>query len=127
MQLIKGLFIAAALCVAHANATVVEKNGMNQHVPDEAAPTPTPEPIEKGYSLQEVNFASGDVKENGEDDDESSSTLPIIGAVGACAVVGVLAAVYVKRRNEEEKLPGEIFTIDDKNSVLLAATVPGAA
>ncbi|KAF4319959.1 hypothetical protein BBO99_00004431 [Phytophthora kernoviae] len=123
MQLIKGLFIAAALCVAHANATVVEKNGMNQHVPDEA----TPEPVEKGYSLQEVNFASGDVKENGEDDEESSSALPIIGAVGACAVVGVLAAVYVKRRNEEEKLPGEIFTIDDKNSVLLAATVPGAA
>ncbi|KAG7396362.1 hypothetical protein PHYBOEH_002445 [Phytophthora boehmeriae] len=109
MQLIKGIFIAAVLCVAGANATIVEKNEV-----DEA----TPKPAEKGYSLQEVNFASGDIKEDGEDEQEESSTLPIIGAVGACAVVGVLAAVYVKRRSEEEKLPGEIFTIDDKNSVL---------
>ncbi|OWZ21173.1 hypothetical protein PHMEG_0004311 [Phytophthora megakarya] len=127
MQLIKGLFIAAVVCVASVSAQ--HKQWVDPYPPgadsDDSGsttptPTPTPGPVEKGFNVHQVNFASSDPKQEKDEEKESSgnSTVYVVGALGACACVGVMAAVYMKRRNDEDKLPGEIFTIDDKNSVL---------
>ncbi|CAH0516618.1 unnamed protein product [Peronospora belbahrii] len=91
MQFIKGCIIAAVLFVSSVSARNLQDADFEN--------TPLGE---EGFSVDQVNFAANDPKE--ED--------------CACACIGVLGAVYMKRRKEEEKMPGEIFTIDDKNSVL---------
>ncbi|GMF65316.1 unnamed protein product [Phytophthora lilii] len=129
MQLVKGIFIAAMLCVATVSAGTAdweqqkEPKGWQHDADDDtdsnSGSTNTPPPVEQGFNVQQVKFSASDpAKEKGEEKESSSSAVPLIAAVGACACIGVLGAVYLKRRNEEEKLPGEIFTIDDKNSVL---------
>ncbi|POM61680.1 hypothetical protein PHPALM_29271 [Phytophthora palmivora] len=126
MQLIKGLFIAAVLCVASVSAGNPEhqqKQWVDPYPPeadDSKSSSGTPAPVEKGFNVHQVNFAASNPEEEGgeEKKDSTSSTTWIAGTLGACACVGVLATVYMKRRNDDDKLPGEIFTIDDKNSVL---------
>ncbi|KAI9913228.1 hypothetical protein PsorP6_006220 [Peronosclerospora sorghi] len=77
------------------------------------------EALEKGFDVRKVNFASSDpAEEKGEEKSEPTSVVPIVAAVGACACIGLFGAIYMKRRKTDDKLPGEIFTIDDKNSVL---------
>ncbi|KAK1932260.1 hypothetical protein P3T76_012254 [Phytophthora citrophthora] len=129
MQLSKVLFIAAALCVAAVSAGNAhqheqeqeEQNGNQEQVEsasDSTSGSGTPSPVQKGFDVQQVKFSSSDPNEEKGENAESSST-PLFAGLGAAACVGVVATVYyVKRRNEEDKLPGEIFTIDDKNSVL---------
>ncbi|KAG7377595.1 hypothetical protein PHYPSEUDO_011411 [Phytophthora pseudosyringae] len=124
MQLVKGLFIAAALCVAlvsagNAQQEQEEQNGNQYQVEsDSKSGSGTSSPgVQKGFDVHQVKFTSSDPEEE-KGEESSSSYVPLVAAVGACACIGVLGAVYLKRRNDDDKLPGEIFTIDDKNSVL---------
>ncbi|CAI5739749.1 unnamed protein product [Hyaloperonospora brassicae] len=127
----KALFAVAMLCVVAlfhaANAAEEEpplepqrrpkrRLGGSPEATDDRAPKPPA--VEKGFSVQEVKFASGDPVDESEEKQSSSGTIPIVAGVGACACIALLGAVYMKRRKDDDKLPGEIFTIDDKNSVL---------
>ncbi|KAG6620917.1 uncharacterized protein IUM83_11668 [Phytophthora cinnamomi] len=127
MQLIKGLFIAAVLCMATVSAGNYEQqhDEKGQYEIDSGSSDKggkgdkgdSNDAVQKGFNVQQVNFADSDpAEEKGEE--KKSSAVPLIAAVGACACIGVLGAVYLKRRKDDDKLPGEIFTIDDKNSVL---------
>ncbi|ETK89132.1 hypothetical protein F441_06842 [Phytophthora nicotianae CJ01A1] len=128
MQLLKTLFIAAALCVATANAGNAhqqeqeqeEQNGHQYQVDsdsDSKSGSSTPSPVQKGFDVHQVKFTTSDPEQ--EDDEESSTDYTgLYVALCACGCIGVLAVAYLKRRKEDDKLPGEIFTIDDKNSVL---------
>ncbi|GMF48590.1 unnamed protein product [Phytophthora fragariaefolia] len=131
MQLIKGLFIAAVLCVAAVNAgnphqqeqqEQQEQNGNPYQVASKSASSgkdDSEDTVQKGFNVHQVNFAASDpMEEEGEEKESVSNAFLPFAAVGACACIGVLGAVYIKRRKEDDKLPGEIFTIDDKNSVL---------
>ncbi|KAH7487954.1 hypothetical protein PRIC1_007937 [Phytophthora ramorum] len=123
MQLVKGLFIAAVLCVAQVSAGSSEQQQKPEVESNSASSASdssesAPSQVQKGFDVHQVKFTSSDPKEEGGEEEEKTSMVPLMAAIGACACIGVLGAVYMKRRNEEEKLPGEIFTIDDKNSVL---------
>ncbi|KAL4155490.1 hypothetical protein PRNP1_007600 [Phytophthora ramorum] len=117
MQLVKGLFIAAVLCVAQVSSEQPEVESTSASGASDNS-EPAPSQVHKGFDVHQVKFTSSDPKEEGGEEEEKTSMVPLMAAIGACACIGVLGAVYMKRRNEEEKLPGEIFTIDDKNSVL---------
>ncbi|EEY56321.1 uncharacterized protein PITG_09831 [Phytophthora infestans T30-4] len=130
MQLVKTLFVAAALCVAMVNAGNAhqqeqeqeqeEQNGHQYGVDsdsDSKSGSSTPSPVQKGFDVHQVKFTTGDPEEEKGEESSTDYTLLYV-SLGACACIGVLGAVYMKRRKEDDKLPGEIFTIDDKNSVL---------
>ncbi|KAG3191486.1 hypothetical protein PC128_g10908 [Phytophthora cactorum] len=125
MQLVKGLFIAAVLCMASVSAGNAhqqqeqeqkEQNG-NQYDVDSGSGSSTPSPVQKGFDVHQVKFTTGDPNEEKGEESSTNYTLLYV-SLGACACIGVLGAVYLKRRKDDDKLPGEIFTIDDKNSVL---------
>ncbi|KAF1771904.1 hypothetical protein GQ600_20574 [Phytophthora cactorum] len=99
MQLVKGLFIAAVLCMASVSAG----NAHQQQEQEQKSRTAT-------------STTSTAAREKGEESSTNYTLLYV--SLGACACIGVLGAVYLKRRKDDDKLPGEIFTIDDKNSVL---------
>ncbi|CAH0491806.1 hypothetical protein KXD40_008399 [Peronospora effusa] len=111
MQLMKGLFIAAVICVAGA---VSAKQQETDNHPDSTRP------VTNGFGMQ-VGFASNDDPD--EVDEENSAqktnyTVFVVGGVAGCVCIGIIGAVYMKRRKDKGKLQGDIFTIDDKNSVL---------
>ncbi|KAE8909022.1 hypothetical protein PF005_g12055 [Phytophthora fragariae] len=131
MQLLKGLFVAAVLCMATVSAgnhqqqqeEQEQNNGKQYGVKSDSRSSSkgdsNDDTVQQGFNVHHVNFAASDPnEEKGEEKESSSSAVPLIAAVGACACIGVLGTVYLKRRQEDDKLPGEIFTIDDKNSVL---------
>ncbi|EGZ21916.1 hypothetical protein PHYSODRAFT_251338 [Phytophthora sojae] len=126
MQLLKGLFVAAVLCMATVSAgnqqqhQQEQNNGNQYQVESDSGSSESDDgATQQGFNVHHVNFAaSNPEEEKGEEKESSSSAVPLIAAVGACACIGVLGAVYLKRRKDDDKLPGEIFTIDDKNSVL---------
>ncbi|CAI5744425.1 unnamed protein product [Peronospora destructor] len=106
MQLIKGLFIAAVICVASVSA---EQQEIDSH------------PNPNGFSIRQVGFASNSpAEEVGEvpSAEKTDYTMFIVAGVAGCVCIGILGSVYLKRRKNSDKLQGDIFTIDDKNSVL---------
>ncbi|CEG36009.1 uncharacterized protein PHALS_00331 [Plasmopara halstedii] len=117
MQLIQAFLMVTILCVATINAENPEfQNDIRQPSNDTDTNTGK-DSVAKGFDVNKVEFSVSDPSEEGGENVSKDHT-PLIAAVGACACVGVLGAVYMKRRKQNEKLPGEIFTIDDKNSVL---------
>ncbi|CAI5727544.1 unnamed protein product [Peronospora destructor] len=106
MQLIKGLFIAAVICVALVSAEQQEiDNNLNPN----------------GFGIRQVGFASnypaGEVDEV-PSAEKTNYTIFIVAGMAGCVCIGILGAVYLKRRKDNGKLQADIFTIDDKNSVL---------
>ncbi|TDH72422.1 hypothetical protein CCR75_003177 [Bremia lactucae] len=125
MQYVKTISFIALLCVASVTAQVrlqnqEQKEGLQTTDRFEGESGGNFSNVEKGFEVAQVNFATSDTSEEiGENKTPGSNTVLIVAAVGACACVGVLGVVLMKRRKgSEKKLSGDIFTIDDKNSVL---------
>ena len=130
MQFIRGLFIVAMLGVALVcadNKQAEEKPKQQRHpkrhlggnTEAEDANNDSQAAGKHGFDVHSVNYSTGEEQNEVEEKKKSSSsTIPIVAGVGACACIGLLGAVYMKRRKDNDKLAGEIFTIDDKNSVL---------
>uniref|UniRef100_A0AAV1UFC2 Uncharacterized protein n=1 Tax=Peronospora matthiolae TaxID=2874970 RepID=A0AAV1UFC2_9STRA len=130
MRLIRGLFIVAMLGVALVSADNTQavdppkqqrypKRHLGGNTDVEDARNDNQAVGNDGFDVHNIKYSSSeDQSEFEEKKQSSSSTIPIVAGVGACACIGLLGAVYMKRRKDNDKLAGEIFTIDDKNSVL---------
>lgn len=117
MQLFQAFLMATILYVAALNA----KTPSGQYESEYEEPNSTESsldhnPAAKGFDLKNVEFSTSNQEEN-VNDTSSNYTLLVAGG-GACACFGLFGVLYMKRRKQNDKLPGEIFTIDDKNSVL---------
>ena len=111
MQLIKGLFIAAVICAASVSAEQQETDKLSKSDPSTT----------NGFGMRQVGFASNDLAEEADEEDpaeKTDHTVFIVAAVAGCVCIGIIGAVFLKRRKDNNKLQGDIFTIDDKNSVL---------
>ena len=108
MQLIKGLFIAAVICAASVSAEQQETDKLSKSDPSTT----------NGFGMRQVGFASNDLAEEADEEDPAEKTdhnVFIVAAVAGWVCIGIIGAVFMKRRKEKKKIKGEILNIDDKN------------